>query len=84
MMIKALVWNIRSVNTEDDFQRVINRQREHGFFVVALMEPFKNSRYIQRYRRRLGTEAALANINGKIWLFFNTYMVWELVMDTDQ
>lgn len=29
-------------------------------------------------------EAALSNINKKIWLFINIAVVWELVMETEQ
>ncbi|XP_070057367.1 uncharacterized protein [Nicotiana tomentosiformis] len=53
-MIKTLIWNIRSVKTQ---QGSINMQREHGFFIVALMEPFQKTIYIHRCRRRLGIEA---------------------------
>ncbi|XP_070045343.1 uncharacterized protein [Nicotiana tomentosiformis] len=84
MMIKALIWNLRHVKTQQAFQRVINMQREFGFFVVALMEPFQNYRHIQRYRRRLNMEAVFAKLNRKIWLFFDAIVVWEIVMDTHQ
>ncbi|XP_070037051.1 uncharacterized protein LOC107793013 [Nicotiana tabacum] len=66
-----------SVNTQQAFQRVINMQREHGFFIVALMEPFQNCRHIQRYRIRLGMDAVMSNINGKIWLLFDVVIEWE-------
>ncbi|XP_075096283.1 uncharacterized protein LOC142174394 [Nicotiana tabacum] len=29
-------------------------------------------------------EAAISNVNGKIWLFFNVVVEWELLMDTEQ
>ncbi|XP_070035101.1 uncharacterized protein [Nicotiana tomentosiformis] len=84
MMIKALIWNIRSVNTQQDFPRVINMNRKHNFCVVALMEPFQKKGLIDRYRRRLNMETAYANINGQIWLFFDALVEWELVEDTEQ
>ncbi|XP_070045084.1 uncharacterized protein [Nicotiana tomentosiformis] len=59
-------------------------QREHGFFIMALIEPFQNARHIQRYTRRLGMDTAVSNINGKIWLFFDVVVEWELLMDTEQ
>ncbi|XP_070041212.1 uncharacterized protein [Nicotiana tomentosiformis] len=59
-------------------------QRKHGFFIVTLMEPFPKPRYIQNYKRKLGMEDAISNVNGKIWLFFDAMVEWELVIDTEQ
>ncbi|XP_070054441.1 uncharacterized protein [Nicotiana tomentosiformis] len=83
-MVKTLIWNIRSVKTQQAFQRVITMQKEHGFFIVALMEPFQTQGLIQTYRRRLGMEFAISNVNGKIWLFLDASVEWELLIDTDQ
>ncbi|XP_019237102.1 PREDICTED: uncharacterized protein LOC109217316 [Nicotiana attenuata] len=58
--------------------------REHNFCVVALMELFQKKRLIDSYRRRLNVETAYANINGKIWLFVDTTVEWELVDYTEQ
>ncbi|XP_075083544.1 uncharacterized protein LOC142167279 [Nicotiana tabacum] len=84
MMIKTLIWNIRSVKIQQAFQRVINMQKEHGFFVIALMEPFQNQSFIQKYRRRLGMDAAISNVNGKIWLFLDSVVQWDLLIDREQ
>lgn len=70
MLIKTLIWNSKSVNTQQAFHRVINMHKEYDFFIVALVEPCQNSRHIQRYKRRLGMEVTFANINGKICLIF--------------
>ncbi|XP_019228674.1 PREDICTED: uncharacterized protein LOC109209791 [Nicotiana attenuata] len=64
--------------------RVRNMNKEHNFCVVALMEPFQKKGFINRYRRRLNMETAYANINGQIWLFFDSVVEWELVEDTKQ
>uniref|UniRef100_A0A1U7Y9B7 Uncharacterized protein LOC104245743 n=1 Tax=Nicotiana sylvestris TaxID=4096 RepID=A0A1U7Y9B7_NICSY len=69
---------------ESAFQRVINMQKEHGFFIVALMEPKQKKKFLNRYRRRLGMEAAISNVNGKIWLFFDSVVEWDLVVDNEQ
>ncbi|OIT21068.1 hypothetical protein A4A49_61788, partial [Nicotiana attenuata] len=84
MMIKTLIWNIRSIKTQQAFQRVVNMQKEHGFFIVALMEPFQKKKFIDKYKRRLGMEAAISNVNGKIWLFFDAVVEWDLLIDTEQ
>nr|XP_009620919.1 uncharacterized protein LOC104112639 [Nicotiana tomentosiformis] len=83
-MIKTLIWNIRSVNTQQAFQKVINMQKQHRFCIVALLEPFQKQGFIHYYRTRLGMETALSNINGKIWLFIDATVDWELLIDTDQ
>ncbi|XP_059306396.1 uncharacterized protein LOC132057813 [Lycium ferocissimum] len=74
----------RSVNTQQAFQRLINMQRQCKCFIIALMEPFQNCRHLQKYKRRLGMEAALSNTNGKIWVFLDSEMQWEIVLDTEQ
>nr|XP_009596645.1 uncharacterized protein LOC104092693 [Nicotiana tomentosiformis] len=58
-------------------------QKEHGSFIIALMEPFQKQRFIQNYRRRLGIEAAISNANGKIWLFLDVVVQWDLLIDTE-
>ncbi|OIS97078.1 hypothetical protein A4A49_60540, partial [Nicotiana attenuata] len=84
MMIKTLIWNIWSVNTQQAFRRVINMKKGHNFFVIALMEHFQKARHIQRYRRRLNMESAFTNLNRKIWLFFDVVVEWELIVETNQ
>ncbi|XP_019234077.1 PREDICTED: uncharacterized protein LOC109214595 [Nicotiana attenuata] len=59
-------------------------QKEHGFFIVALMEPFQKKKFIYNYRRRLGMDAAVSNVNGKIWLIFYAVVEWDLLIDTEQ
>lgn len=83
-MIKTLIWNIRSVHTQQAFPRVINMQRVHKFFVIALLEPFQKARHIQRYKRRLNMDNAFSNHNGKIWLLFDDVVELESVIETDQ
>nr|XP_009624556.1 uncharacterized protein LOC104115591 [Nicotiana tomentosiformis] len=48
------------------------------------MEPFQKTKHIQRYMRRLGMDNAYSNINGKIWLFLDRVVEWELLNDTEQ
>ncbi|XP_060182816.1 uncharacterized protein LOC132612735 [Lycium barbarum] len=83
-MIKVLIWKIRYVNTQQAFQRLVNLQRQHKFDIIALMEPFQNSRYLLKYKRRLGMETVLANTNGKIWVFLDDAIQCDIIMDTDQ
>ncbi|KAK4733974.1 hypothetical protein R3W88_008235 [Solanum pinnatisectum] len=48
------------------------------------MEAFQNCRHLQKYRRRLGMETSIANTNGKIWIFLDTGIQWEILMDREQ
>nr|XP_009597454.1 uncharacterized protein LOC104093421 [Nicotiana tomentosiformis] len=48
------------------------------------MEPFQKPRHLQRYRIILNMETTFSNLNGKIWLFFNSVVEWELVTETAQ
>ncbi|XP_059284863.1 uncharacterized protein LOC132038161 [Lycium ferocissimum] len=84
MMIKALIWNIRSINTQQAFQRLVMLQRQYKCFIIALMETFQNCRHLQKYKRRLGMESAIPNVNGKIWGFLDVVVQWEVLMDTEQ
>ncbi|KAH0679358.1 hypothetical protein KY284_020443 [Solanum tuberosum] len=47
----------------------MNPLRHHKFDLVALMEPFQETRQIQQFKRILGMAYANYNFNGKIWLF---------------
>ncbi|XP_060183335.1 uncharacterized protein LOC132613335 [Lycium barbarum] len=83
-MITAIIWNIRFVKSQHAFQRLINLKRQYNSFIVALMEPFQHSKHLQKYRRRIGMETALTNINGKIWVFIDAVVQWEILLDTNQ
>ncbi|XP_070047248.1 uncharacterized protein [Nicotiana tomentosiformis] len=59
-------------------------QKEHNFFVIALMEPFQKADHIQRYKRRLNMETAFFKFEWEDMIFFYTVVEWELVMETTQ
>lgn len=62
---------------------MVQKNRD-GFYVVALMESFQDCRRIQIYRRRLGMESILANVNGTIWVFADVKVQWEIMIDAEQ
>ncbi|KAG5595376.1 hypothetical protein H5410_036608 [Solanum commersonii] len=70
-LMKARIWNIRSVRTQNAFQRVQMLHGFHKFNFVALMEPFQHVRCLNRFNRRLRMTKGYANNNGKIRLFVN-------------
>jgi len=82
--MKAFIWNIRSVKSQQAFQRVQMLHKFHNFLFIGLMEPFQDSRHINKYRRRLRMSNATTNCNGKIWFFTNHDVDFTIIKDTDQ
>nr|XP_016444958.1 PREDICTED: uncharacterized protein LOC107770193 [Nicotiana tabacum] len=48
------------------------------------MELFQKQRFIQKYRSRLGMKTTISNVNGKIWLFLDVVIQWDVIIDTEQ
>ncbi|KAG5620558.1 hypothetical protein H5410_005776 [Solanum commersonii] len=71
IMIKALIWNIRSVKSQRAFQRAQMLNNYHKFGFIALLEPFQQVRTINKYRWILSAPEAFHNKNEKIWVFVN-------------
>ncbi|KAG5582450.1 hypothetical protein H5410_053077 [Solanum commersonii] len=64
--MKALLWNIRSVNTQKAFTRLINLNKRYQFYFIRLMEPFEDRQELEEYRRKFGMKHSTVNVNGKI------------------
>lgn len=64
--MNALVWNIRLLNTQKAFTRLITFQKRHHFFFIGLMEPFQDNNNIEEYKRRLEIQHAVENNLEKI------------------
>ncbi|KAK4364434.1 hypothetical protein RND71_015792 [Anisodus tanguticus] len=71
MILKTLIWNIRSVITQKAFHRVHMLHRHHKFFLIAMMEHFQHVSKLHQYKRRIHIPYANSNCNGKIWFFVN-------------
>lgn len=82
--MKALIWNIRSVKSQQAFPRVKMLHNYHKFTFIGLLEPFQHINEINKYKRRLKMKLALSNCNGKIWLFINHDIITYVLKDTDQ
>lgn len=65
-MDNVLILNMRLVNTQKAFKRLINLNRKYNFYLIGLMEPWQDINKLEVYRRRLGIESGFANVNGKI------------------
>ncbi|KAH0729153.1 hypothetical protein KY289_000341 [Solanum tuberosum] len=48
------------------------------------MEPFQNSKHIQRYKRRLGMHYVNYNVNGQIWVFVKQHVYVGVIADSEQ
>lgn len=83
-MDNAVTWNVRSVNTEKDFQRLINLHRKHNFYLILLMEPWHDINQLEVYIRRLGIEYVIANMNGKILDFVDEDIDFQVLIDMEQ
>ncbi|XP_019226036.1 PREDICTED: uncharacterized protein LOC109207552 [Nicotiana attenuata] len=79
----ALIWNIRSVNTQQAFERLIKMHRKNNYEFIGLMEPMQPARTLERYRSRIGFAQAIANVSNKIWAFidevYEVTVVYNLV-----
>lgn len=84
MMMKELIGNIKSVKSQRAFHKVQMLHRHHKFIFIALMEPFQQVRYIQKYKIRLGMAQANANSNRKIWYFVKEGIEVEIISNTNQ
>lgn len=66
-----LFWNIRSVQTQNSFERVLDSKRRYHYSFIALLEPFQRPQKLELYKRKLGMEHAVGNFSNKIWVFWN-------------
>ncbi|XP_060201100.1 uncharacterized protein LOC132629763 [Lycium barbarum] len=83
-MNSALIWNIRFVNTQQAFERVMMLNRQKKFKFIALMEPFQHQRHIEMYKLWVGMSTAWHNSNGKIWVFVDDEYQVETQKNTEQ
>lgn len=67
--MNAIIWNIRSVNTQKVVTILINMHKRHKFYFVGPMVPFQIHHELEVYRRKLGFKIGFVNSNSKIWAF---------------
>ncbi|KAH0662438.1 uncharacterized protein [Solanum tuberosum] len=48
------------------------------------MEPFEDSQNLEEFRRNLGMKHAAVNTSGKIWVFIDEFIDYEIVRDEEQ
>lgn len=62
----AIIWNVRSVNTMQAFERLITMHRQKNFEFIGILEPMQQSSKMEKYRRRIGLAQAVVNVSNKI------------------
>ncbi|XP_070009723.1 uncharacterized protein [Nicotiana sylvestris] len=67
----ALIWNIRSVNTQQAFEMLIKSHRKNHYEFIGLMELMQQARTLEKYRNRIGFAQVIANVSNKIWAFID-------------
>lgn len=75
MIDKILFRNIRSVKSQNSFERLVDLHRRHHYSYIALLEPFQSPSELENYRMKLGLKNATINCSAKIWIFWDEY--WE-------
>jgi len=82
-MISTIIWNARGINTQGATERLKNLKNIHQISMIAVLEPFSDKSQINMFKSMLAMDHATSNINGKIWLFWNTDIVCT-VLETDE
>ncbi|XP_016465580.1 uncharacterized protein LOC107788409 [Nicotiana tabacum] len=80
----AIIWNARSVNTMQAFERLITMHRKYHFEFIGILEPMQQSHKMERYRARIGLAQAVVNVSNKIWAFNEIFEVTILYNMTQQ
>ncbi|KAK4718725.1 hypothetical protein R3W88_017063 [Solanum pinnatisectum] len=84
MIGKIIFWNIRSVNTQKSFERLINLNKRYHYVFLALMEPFQDPSELDHFRRKLGFDTVGVNCSGKILYFWRSEWEGINILDTVQ
>ncbi|XP_070011033.1 uncharacterized protein [Nicotiana sylvestris] len=79
-----IIWNIRSVNTQQAFERLVTMHRQHHFDFVGLMEPMQDNKKLELYRRKIGLSQAFLNISNKVWAFVDDLYEVTVLYDMEQ
>nr|XP_009616442.1 uncharacterized protein LOC104108979 [Nicotiana tomentosiformis] len=80
----AIMWNARSVNTKQAFERPVTMHRQHHFEFIGFMEPMQQARKLERYRMKIGFAQAIANVSNKIWAFIDEVFEVTILYDMVQ
>ncbi|KAG5596548.1 hypothetical protein H5410_037780 [Solanum commersonii] len=80
----TIFWNIRSVKSQKDFERLTGLNRRHKYNFIALMEPFQDPKELDHYKRKLEFKNAYCNVFAKNWIFWDDGWRGEVVSDSIQ
>ncbi|XP_075108822.1 uncharacterized protein LOC142180675 [Nicotiana tabacum] len=82
--MKAIIWNVRSVNTMQTFERLITMHRQHHFEFIGILEPMQPSNKMENYRRWIGLAQEVVNVSNKIWAFIDKVFNVDILYNTTQ
>ncbi|XP_019242252.1 PREDICTED: uncharacterized protein LOC109222340, partial [Nicotiana attenuata] len=80
----AIIWNVRSVNTKQAFERIITMHRQYHFEFIGILELMQQSTKIERYRARIGLAQAVVNVSSKIWDFIDEVFEVDIMYNMAQ
>ncbi|KAI0530973.1 hypothetical protein KFK09_000522 [Dendrobium nobile] len=84
LMVKALLWNIRGVGGSLSKDRVKNLCRIHDIQMLVLIEPLIAASKIDSVKHYLGFDFFFGNCNNKIWLFLESFVSLNVIVDLPQ
>ncbi|XP_075103760.1 uncharacterized protein LOC142178328 [Nicotiana tabacum] len=87
-MISTIIWNDRGIRSSGAIERLKKLKQIHKLSFIALLEPFRDNLHIDFYlnyfRIQLSMNQATANINNKIWLFWDQDFTGTLLDQDEQ
>ncbi|XP_070048945.1 uncharacterized protein [Nicotiana tomentosiformis] len=72
------------VKSKGAFQRLKKLIKRHKVTCIALHEPFVDKTKLNHYRSKLGFPNAIANSNGKIWIFWDNDYTCNVISNKKQ
>lgn len=71
-MISAFKLNVTGINTHRVTERLKILRMIHHLSIIAIMEQFSYSVFVQNYKVHLDMENATSNCNGKLRVYWNS------------
>lgn len=83
-MTKWILWNIRGISDRGSFARLKAMISEHRSPLVVIIEPLVAADRIANYALRLCFSYYTSNPTGKIWVFWHSYVGFNILSSSDQ
>lgn len=83
-MINSLIWNIRGISKAPAVHMLQKLIRLHRLALICVLEPFLSADRLEATQFRLGMDHAISSKSGKIWVFWSTPFLVEIMIDMGQ